>query len=247
MLATLASMIAALALPAVATRRWFARPLDDNRRIQRGEAVRSLLPVMIGLLSITALTSADVVVAKLALTATAAGIYGSASLVGRVILYFPSAIITVLLPRVTTRVVDRRDTSDLLARSAGVTAAFCAIGTLVYAIAGSPITRVAFGAKYAEAGGLLWLFGIAMSGFAILNVLLIYNLGRAQNRTSWLLLGGAGAQTLIFLLVHGSPRQLVVVDIAVAYTLIVLHELLVDAALTRSVRAALLSRGARRL
>lgn len=246
MLATLASMLAAFAVPSVAIRRWFGRPQNLARRIERLDAFRSLVPIMIGMLAVTALTSDDVVVAKVALSDHVAGIYGSASLMGRVILYFPAAIVTVMLPRVAARVVDRRETNDLLARSIGVTVAFCVSGTLFYAAAGHVITNVAFGTKYAPAGGLLWLFGIAMSGFAVLNVLLIYHLARGHNRMSWLLLGGAIGQTLLFTIIHGSSRQLVVVDIAVAFVLILLHEALLDAALMRSLGAAWSRNAARR-
>jgi O-antigen/teichoic acid export membrane protein len=181
----------------------------------------------------TALTSDDVIVAKAALANHAAGIYGSASLVGRVILYLPSAIITVLLPRVAARVAGRQSAEDLLFRSADVTFAVCVMGTLVYAVAGGPITNVAFGSDYDTAAGLLWQFGIAMTGYALLNVLLVYHLGRDDSRMSWLLLGGAITQLVLFAILHGSPHQLIAVDGAVALALIAAHELLIDNGLTR--------------
>jgi O-antigen/teichoic acid export membrane protein len=237
MLATLASMIAALALPTVAVRKWLRRPRDLRRRIPRGDAVRSLLPVMAGLLAITALTSADVIVAKLALPSHQAGIYGTASLVGRVILYLPAAIVTVLLPRVAARVADNRETSDLLGQSVAVTIAFSIVGTCIYAAAGTQIARVAFGAQYSQAAGLLWLFGVAMGFYAVLNVLLIYHLAREHNRMVWLLLGGAGVQMLVFLVHHSSPRELVFVDMVVGAALLVAHEVVLDLALSRSLVA----------
>jgi len=245
MLATLASMIAALLLPLVSIKSLFAPPVDPRRRLVRRDAIRSLLPVMLGLLAVTALTSDDVVVAKLALSSHEAGIYGSASLVGRVILYLPAAVATVLLPRVAVRVAGRRDTHDLLARSMWVTVAFCTFGIAFYAVAGGLITRVAFGAKYSEAVGLLWLFAIAMSGFAILNLLLIYHLARGHNKMSWLLLVGAVSQTALFVALHRSGKQLVVVDIAVAAALIVAHEILLGGMLSRSLIPPRFRRAAR--
>ena len=58
---------------------------------------------------------------------------------------------------------------------------FCSIATVVYAAGGTAIVRIAFGAEYAEAAGLLWLFGMAMTGFALLNVLLIPHLGHDRS------------------------------------------------------------------
>lgn len=234
MLATLASMLIALGLPMWVFRTWLRPAAQSARRVTRQDAARSLAPVILGLLALTALTSVDVVVAKTALTEHEAGIYGSASLVGRVILYLPAAIITVLLPRVASRAADRVGTTDILRRSAIVTLAFCALSTLVYAAAGSEIVRIAFGTDYADSAGLLWLFGIAMTGYALLNVLLIYHLGHNRKAFAWLLVAGALAQIGLFLTLHESPRQLVVIDILVAAALLVSHELLTRGLLTRA-------------
>ncbi len=194
MLATVASMIVALGVPLWVLRQWASPAPASGRRVERRDAARSLLPVILGLLAITALTSVDVVVAKTALSDDEAGIYGSASLVGRVILYLPAAIITVLLPRVAARAADRVDTIDILRRSVLVTLAFCSLTTVVYAAGGSTIVRIAFGSDYADAAGLLWLFGIAMTGFALLNVLLVYHLGHERYGFAWLLVLGGLAQ-----------------------------------------------------
>lgn len=240
MLATLGSMLLAMLVPAFVLRTWWRPVPGPHTRLDRGVAARSLLPVMVGLLAITALTSDDVVVAKAALSSHDAGIYDSASLVGRAILYLPAAIITVLLPRVAARFAGRRGTQDILWRSAGVTVAFCLAGTAFYAVAGRPITDIAFGSKYSEAGGLLWLFGIAMTGFALLNVLLIYHLGRDDGRMSWLLLGGAALQLVVFAAIHRTLRELIFVDIAIAAVLLALHEMFIDPALSRRVAQPLL-------
>lgn len=234
MMATLASMLVALAVPLWVLRDWLRAGAPSGRRVTRIEAVRSLTPVLLGLLAIAALTSVDVVVAKLTLTGHEAGIYGSASLVGRVILYLPAAIITVLLPRVAARAADSVKTTDILRRSVVVTLVFCGVSTLVYGLASSLIVRIAFGSDYADAADLLWLFGVAMTGYALLNVLLVYHLGHEESAFAWLLVSGAVVQIGLFLLFHGSPRQLVVVDIAVAAALIVGHEVLTRGLLVRA-------------
>lgn len=236
-LATLVAMLVALAVPLWVLRRWFRPAASSARRVTRSEAARSLSPVLLGLLAMAALTSVDVVVAKIALTGHEAGIYGSASLVGRVILYLPAAIITVLLPRVAARAADQLKTTDILRRSVVVTLVFCTIATAVYAAAGSLIVRIAFGSEYAEAAGLLWLFGVAMTGYALLNVLLIYHLGLDRSGFAWLLVVGALAQIGLFLAVHSSTEQLVVVDIVVAAGLLVSHELLTRGLLVRTLRS----------
>jgi O-antigen/teichoic acid export membrane protein len=235
MIATLGSMMVALVLPLWVLRDWFRPAAIRGRTIDRWRAARSLLPVMVGLLAITSLTSVDVVVAKVVLTEHEAGIYGSASLVGRVILYLPAAIITVLLPRVAARTARNEDSGDLLSKSVAATAAFGVLGILSYWIAGPTIIRLAFGAQYAAAAPLLWRFAVAMGGYAVLNVLLIYHLGRADTRMSWLLAGGAVVQAAAFLVIHGSARMLIAIDVVFAIVLLIGHELLFGRMLSRSI------------
>jgi O-antigen/teichoic acid export membrane protein len=234
MLATLVSMMLSLAIPLWLLRHWLAPAPASGRRVTRNEAAASLVPVSLGLLAITALTSIDVIVAKGVLGEHEAGLYGSASLIGRVILYLPSAIITVLLPRVAARAADRRESHDLLAKSILVTIGFCAVATSMYAAAPDLIVRLAFGSKFEDAAPLIWLFGLAMSLFAVLNVLLVYHLGREHSRVAWLFCGGAVGQLAAFLVFHDSARQLVYVDIGVAAALLVAHEVATRGLLVRT-------------
>ena len=233
--ATLVGSLVALAVP-------LAR-LDDNLRgtrasrpaLSRRALTTSLLPVVVGLLAITALTTADVIVAKAVFDDHEAGIYGSASLVGRVILYLPAAIVTVLLPKVSARVTRGEASSDILAASIGVTVAASALFTLAYAAVPGTVVRLAFGSAYDDASGLLYLFGIAMSGYALLNVLLIYHLARNATAMSWLLLAGAVVQLGGYMLLHDSPRQLLAVSIATMAALVVVHEAFLERSLTSAV------------
>jgi O-antigen/teichoic acid export membrane protein len=178
-------------------------------------------------LSITSLTTIDVIVAKAVLSDHDAGLYGSASLIGRVILYLPAAIVLVLLPKVAARQAVGRESRDVLMKSLLVTGGFCALATLVYTVAPKLVVFVAFGSSFEDAAGLLWMFALAMSGYAILNVLLAYHLGRGHTGLSFLLLGGAVAQIVLFAMFHASPEQLLAVDIAVAYALLAAHEFFV--------------------
>jgi len=238
MIATLVSMLVAFGLPLVVLRQWVKPAPAKSRRLSRSEAGRSLIPAMVGLLAITGLTSNDVLVAKLFLSDHATGIYGTASLVGRVVFYLSAAVVTVLLPRVAARTASNRDTTDLLGQSLFVTASIAIAATIFYAALGGYVIDLAFGNKYKSAVGLLWLFGVAMSEFAILNILLIYHLGRGEVGIAWFLAGGAALQLVFFGFAHASGHTLVLVDIATATILIVAHELVFKWTLTRSVASA---------
>jgi O-antigen/teichoic acid export membrane protein len=228
MAATLAAMVVGLIVPFVPARVWLWKGARGPSPVPRDEAARYLIPVVIGVLSITALTTSDVIAAKAAFPQETAGLYGSASLIGRVLLYLPAAIVMVLLPRVSARAVAGRETIDVLAKSLFATALFGVLGIALYAAVPKALVLVAFGSKFESAAGYLWMFAVAMTAYALVNVLLIYQLGRGVARYSWLLLAGAAVQPLLFAVFHASPRQLLTVDIVIAFALLILHEVLVE-------------------
>jgi hypothetical protein len=80
------------------------------------------------------------------------------------------------------------------------------------------------------------MFGLAMTGYAILNVLLTYHIGLGANRMSWLLLVGAVAQIGLFALFHDTAQTLLWASIFSAAVLIVAHEVVVEPTLTRLLR-----------
>ena len=233
--ATVVGSLVALAVPLTRLKDSLLGPRAVPPVLSRHALRTSLLPVLIGLLAITALTTADVIVAKAVFDDHEAGIYGGASLVGRVILYLPAAIVTVLLPKVSARATRGEASGDILAVSVGVTVAASVLLTVAYAVLPGTVVQLAFGSDYDDAAGLLYLFGIAMSGYALLNVLLIYHLARNATAMSWLLLAGAALQLGGYALLHGSPRQLLAVSIATMVGLVVAHELFVTRSLTAAV------------
>jgi O-antigen/teichoic acid export membrane protein len=237
MAATTLSIAIALLIPFVALRAWMRREPASSLAVSRGEVVSYLVPVVLGVLAITSLTTIDVLFAKSLFDSETAGLYGSASLAGRVILYLPAAIVFVLLPKVSAREAGGRDTSDVLAKSLLVTLAFCGAAVAVYAAAPELILSIAFGESYEDASSFLWLFAVAMAGYAVLNVFLAYHLGRGEARFSWVLLGGAAVQIVLFAIFHDSPRELLTADIAVAFGLIALHELFIDPVFRRLLRS----------
>jgi O-antigen/teichoic acid export membrane protein len=236
MTATLLAAVVGVAAPAWALRRHLARPSLVEAGDGDGSALREFGPVILGLLAITSLTTVDVVIAKAVLDGEEAGIYASASLIGRVILYLPAAIVTVLLPKVSSRVALGQDARAILAGSIAVTVGFCLLATLVYSFASSLVALVAFGSGFEDVADLLPLFAISMTGFALLNVMLAYHLGRGSSSMSLLLAIGAVVQVIGFAAFHDSSQELLAVGIVTAAALLVAHETLIDRTLVRSAR-----------
>lgn len=182
--------------------------------------LRSTLPIAVGTLAITALTTVDLLVAKVVLSSTEAGEYGSASLIGRLILYVPATVATVLLPKVSSRAAVERATADILRASVLVTVGISVATTVVLFSLPRVLLDASFGQEFAGAAPLLGLFGVAMTMFAVLNILLIHDLGHHSSRVALMLLGGAAAQAIGYGFFHDSARQLLFVSITTGAALL---------------------------
>jgi len=224
MMATLVSAFAAVAIVVPTVVSSLRAPSLGQRGPANGEALRYLVPVLVGTLAITSLTTVDLIAAKLALTPRDAGIYGAGSFVGRLLLYLPMTVATVLLPKVTSRAAVEEDTTEILYASIAVTAALSLLGTLVLIAAPRTVIDLTFGSSYGDAAPLVGLFGLAMTLYAILNVQLVYHLGHGRRGMALLLLGGAALQIGLYGAVHGSTYRLVSANLASAALLLVAHE-----------------------
>jgi O-antigen/teichoic acid export membrane protein len=217
---------------------WLRRPAPANKGPSNRVVIRYVAPVVCGTLAITSLTTADLIVAKVALSSHDAGIYGAASLVGRLLLYLPMTIATVLLPKVTSRAAMQADTDEILHASLAVTALFSLCGTALLVAIPRLVIDVTFGSKYDGAIPLIGLFGLAMTAYALVNVQLAYHLGHGREGMAWLLLGGGIVQIALYALVHGSTYQLVGANLATAVALLVAHELFFERTLPQAARWA---------
>jgi O-antigen/teichoic acid export membrane protein len=233
--ATLVAGFVSLTIPLRFVLRWFRTPHGTRRGPKNTEIVRYLVPVVGGTLAITSLTTLDLIAAKISLTPRDAGIYGSASFIGRLLLYLPTTVATVLLPKVTSRAAVSRDTKEILHASIAVTAIFSLCGVALLVLIPHFVVDVTFGAKYSAAVPLIGLFGLAMTLYSLLNVQLAYHLGHGRQGMAWLLLVGAVFQVVAFVFIHGSTYQLVGVSLGTAVAILTVHELFFERTLWPSV------------
>ena len=233
---TLVGAFFALILPLPLVWSLLRRPTRRVHGPSDPEVLRYLVPVVIGTLAMTSLTTLDLIVGKIALSSHDAGIYGSASFIGRLLLYLPMTIATVLLPKVISRAAINQDTKEILHASLAVTAAFSLVGTGLLVVLPRLVIDATFGSEYGGAVPLVGLFGLAMSIYALLNVQLAYHLGHGRTGMAWLLLAGALAQVALYLVVHGSTYQLVTMNLVSAVLLLLVHEVAFEGTLVPAAR-----------
>ena len=116
--------------------------------------LRYLVPVVVGLIGIAALTNLDVLIVKARFPAAEAGDYAAASAFAKVAFFVPAALLAVVFPRTAARQARGERTEDILGRSLLATAAFCGGLALFYALAGRGLLVLSYGAEYAEGGAV---------------------------------------------------------------------------------------------
>ena len=228
--AVFATAVAGLAAAAVAVA-LIRHPLRESVGIARpsvGPFLRYLVPVVVGLIGIAALTNLDVLIVKARFPAAEAGDYAAASAFAKVAFFVPAAILAVLFPRTAARQARGEETEDILGRSLIVTAAFCGGLALFYAFAGPGLLVLSYGPEFAEGGSLTPSYAVAMGLYSLANILVGYHLSRGEARFAWIVAGAAPIQIVALALAPASLQDVVWVNIAVGTALLAAHELFVD-------------------
>ena len=197
---------------------------EDRELPRRRLATIPNAAAAVGLTAMTALATMDLLVAKLAFSGGEAGDYAAASVGARVLLLLPIAVTTVLFPRVATLRDRKRERTHLLAGllAVGVTAAIATV--LLWTLA-EPLIDLTFGSKYENAASWLGPLSLAMSFYALATVYLYHFLSLGRSRFALVVAGILGVQLVIFAAVHGSPRELIGVQIGVSAATLVVCEL----------------------
>ena len=168
-----------------------------------------------GLTVLMALATVDVLVANLAFSSNTAGAYGVASVCARVQLLLPIGVVTVLFPRVATLRDPERERRHLLA-GLGVVATLGALVTALLWVFAGPIVDDIFGEKYHAAVPWLGPLALAMALYALATVYLYHFLSLARTRFALVLVAIQVAQLVAFAVLHGSPRELIGIQIVAA-------------------------------
>lgn len=192
-----------------------AEPAVTTKHISLSEVV----PVFLALFAFAVLTQADMVLISRYFSAYDAGMYASAAILGKSVMYIPGAIVLTMFPIVSEQFAQKRSSRHLLAKSLAITVALSGFGALIFYLFPGWILRILYGAQYVEADVVLKYYGIAMLPMALLLVLMNYLIARKKRVFSYLMIAGAFAEILAVSLYHGSLIQVVVILLVIGTVL----------------------------
>lgn len=174
-----------------------------------------VLPVFFAVFSFAVLTQADMVLVRHYFSAHDAGIYASAAILGKAVMYIPGAIVLAMFPMVSEKYALNQSSRHLLVKSMIFTLAISGFGTVLFYLFPGWIIRIFYGTQYFDAHHILKYYGIAMLPMALLMVLMNYLVAREKSLFSCLMIIGACLEIMTIFYFHSSPMQIVFIMLAI--------------------------------
>ncbi|WP_091362695.1 hypothetical protein [Geodermatophilus telluris] len=195
------------------------RPAPRTQRV-----ALNLRPALVALVAFASLTNLDVIVAKVTLEPTEAGLYASAALLGKIALYGPSALALMLLPKVSARLAAGLSVRSPALLTLAATLATGGAVALVVLLAPSSLVVGVFGEAYADAYALAAPLAAVMTLLALVYVHIMVTLARGDRRLIGVVAVAAVAQAVGLLVFGDTPVRMVLVTAVVAVGVLLAHE-----------------------
>ncbi len=156
----------------------------------------------VGLIGYAILVNMDAILVKRFFDSVSAGDYGAAITLGKVIQFFPLAIIMILFPKAAQRKAAKRSSADVLLPAIVVVFLICSGVTAVYVLYADIIVNFTVGSSYDVGGRLLGTVGVAMLFLSLANVWLNYFLSIEWPRFVYLIVVANIIQAGLMILFH---------------------------------------------
>jgi O-antigen/teichoic acid export membrane protein len=169
------------------------------------------LPVFLSMFGFSLLSYIDIFMVKHFFNNYDAGLYSATSMIGKAFLYFPSAIVLTLFPKVSESHELNKNTVSLLTKSLGLTALISAAGIIFCYFFPKLIIGVMFGAKYYAIESVVKIFGAAILPLVLFNVLLNYSLAVHKYGFIYVMYSGIILYTALLWFFHKTFNQVIAV------------------------------------
>jgi len=164
-----------------------------------------------------ALVSIDVVFARGWLPPDIAGVYATAAVVGKAVLYLPNAVALLVFPRLAER-PKGPEARRTLVRSLGIVGGVGVVASAGIALLPG-VAAVVFGSGFHRAAGTASLLAVSMTAFGAVHILVYYCLaiGTPPVKTLW---AAVVAEATLIAVFHSSPQAIAAASLVIGMTLL---------------------------
>jgi O-antigen/teichoic acid export membrane protein len=195
------------------------------------EALRETIHGTHTLLAFFAIANADVLLARGLLDAKDSGIYAAGVIVAKACLFLPQFVIVVVFPSLATAPGD----TQRLRRAIQAVAALgvCTVlGALI--LPGLVVTIV--GGQYPAVGPIAWLFALAGSSYAVLQLVVYASIAQQEKRAALLIWVGLASLAIAALIILGADLAVGMTGVRVLVAMTTTCALVLSAALASGLR-----------
>ena len=192
--------------------------LDSQENISkemRAELLAFAAPVLVSQLGQILINNSDVILVKRFFEASEAGKYAALALIGRIVFFATWSVVTTMFPIVAQKQKMGEPHAYLLWVSLGIVAGVSLPIVLLTWLVPDWVVLVLFGKKYLNIAGLLWMYALATSLYAMANVVINYRLSLGMGRETGFAIAAGLAQVFGIIYFHNSLAQVVYVQVVV--------------------------------
>src|SRR3990167_2233018 len=180
------------------------------------------IPTTVAIFFLTSFTSMDVILVKHFFNSSDAGLYGGLSLIGKVIYYFTGPITMVMFPLLIKRHTRGENFNNLFYLTIIlVSLSSISISIFYFIFPAFVINLFSGGREYVGAISYLGLFGLFITLFSILNVLVSFFLSLKKTFISFFVVSAALLQIFLIFIIHDSIVHVISISIFVCSLLLI--------------------------
>lgn len=179
------------------------------------ELLTFIAPVLVSQLGQILINNSDVILVKRFFDPNEAGSYAALALIGRIVFFATWSVVTTMFPIVAQKQKMGEPHAHLLWVSLAIVSGISVPIVLLTLFVPQWVVMVLFGEKYLGIAGLLWLYALATSLYAMANVVINYRLSLGMGRETGFAIAAGFAQVLGIIFFHASLAQVVYVQVLV--------------------------------
>lgn len=177
----------------------------DSIKQDEGNSLSFVIPIFLANLSFAILIQGDIVLVKYFFTPHEAGIYSSAAVIGKAVIYLPGAIVMSLFPMVASNKARAEGTLHLILKALAITLLLSGGGAVILYLFPELIVSIFFGDRFTSAIPIIGLFAIAMLPMAVIMIVMNYNMAKGGRYFAYVMLACAAIQIAGIINFHDSP------------------------------------------
>jgi O-antigen/teichoic acid export membrane protein len=190
-------------------RRYFYKDSINKLDLKFSEIYRYNFVALIAMFCYTVPGNVDLIIAKHFFDPYIAGLYTSATVLGKIILFIPGSIVVAMFPKVSKLHAEKKNIKNILLKSLLFTSVSSGFFAMIYWFFPYILIKIPYGIEFIDAAPVLQLYGLVMFFFSLTVVIMRYNLAIHNLNYVYLFLLFTISEIVLLTIFHSSMLEMV--------------------------------------